>query len=211
MHISPLYKQAWAPAFLDFEGPKPEVGLAQPSLPEKFDQLGSVEQDKARDLRIKQTLYKVYELQSGRQNMPVFKALHYTTTIEYGLIEFACQVFFDGAPIVRGFLIKVALEWKEFAKDAPCPLIITEDDDAQNVVDRMEWDRGVAAMGKLLDALGKKSGWTGWVSHKEYDQIKQRLKIVREQFLDEMAGGIEEREAWAKVFPFQDRERIMGL
>lgn len=77
VHIAPLFQQATTPAFLaDFEGPKPAEGLSIiPCPPKNFDELSPAEQKKAKALRTQQSLYKLYEIQSARQeNAAIFKA-----------------------------------------------------------------------------------------------------------------------------------------
>lgn len=34
--------------------------------------------------------------------------------------------------------------------------------------------------------------------------LKERLKVVKEQFLEQVAETEEERKAWEKAWPFQD-------
>jgi len=114
VHIAPLFQQATTPAFLaDFEGPKPAEGLSIIPCPAKnFDELSPAEQKKAKALRTQQSLYKLYEIQSARQeNAAIFKALQYSGALGSQIIFLISQVFNDGEPIIRGQLIQVAREW----------------------------------------------------------------------------------------------------
>lgn len=84
-----------------------------------------------------------------------------------------------------------------------CPTIITDDDILQQKADQQKWKEGVQLMEYILEALGDaESGWQGWVSHEEYAQMKVKLEIVKEQFLDYMAQNQADGEAWCRVWPF---------
>lgn len=127
VYIAPLFQQATTPAFLDFDGPKQTEGLSVPSLPNNFGELSLVEKERAKTLLAQQSLYKLYEIQSARQNPPVFKALRNASTLGSQIISLVSQVFNDGESIVNGQLIQVAREWDQIVgKDGPsCPLTAT--------------------------------------------------------------------------------------
>ncbi|KAJ9196680.1 hypothetical protein DTO164E3_6210 [Paecilomyces variotii] len=185
VHIAPLFQQATTPAFLEFDGPKEPDGLSVPSLPKNFEELSLVEKERAKTLLAQQSLYKLYEIQSARQNPPVFKALRYASTLGGQIISLVSQVFNDDGP--------------------PCPLTVTPTEVAAQEVDQQKWEEGVQLMEDVLEALGgSENGWQGWVNHEDYSQMKGKLSTVRKQFLDHMAENEEEREAWDRVWPFQD-------
>ena len=208
VHVAPLFQQATTPAFLDFVGTKPAEGLSAPSLPSNFEQLNDLEKKEAKILLAEQSLYKLYEIQSARQNPPVFKALRYANTLGSQVTALALQVFNDGEPIIKGQLIQVAQEWEQVAgKDSPpCPLTVTPADIAEQDADQQKWEEGVQLMEDVLEALGgSENGWQGWVRHEDYNQMKEKLETVREQFLDHLSKNDKEREAWGRVWPFQDK------
>ncbi|KAE8151558.1 phosphotransferase enzyme family protein [Aspergillus avenaceus] len=207
-HIAPLFQQVITPAFLDFEGPRPNEGLSAPSLPESFEELPPVEQQRAKALRSQQSLFKLYEIQSARGNRPVFNTLQACNTLGCQIISLASQVYNDGETVIRGQLMQLAEDWKQLHGNSgvPCPLVYTTDDISKHEVDQLKWEEGVQLMEDVLDSLGgAENGWQGWVSHDDYDQMKKKLEIVKGQFLDHMATGHGEREAWAKAWPFQDQ------
>ncbi|QSS53026.1 phosphotransferase enzyme family protein [Histoplasma capsulatum var. duboisii H88] len=208
VYLAPLFQQATTPAFLDFDGPKQMEGLSVPSLPNNFGELSLVEKERAKTLLAQQSLYKLYEIQSARQNPPVFKALRNASTLGSQIISLVSQVFNDGESIVNGQLIQVAREWDQIVgKDGPsCPLTATPAEIAAQDVNQRKWEEGVQLMEDVLEALGgSENGWQGWVSHEDYSQMKGKLSIVRKQFLDHMAENEEEREAWDRVWPFQNK------
>ncbi|KXG52884.1 Aminoglycoside phosphotransferase [Penicillium griseofulvum] len=144
-HVAPLCQQVITPAFLDFNGPKPDEGLSFPSLPENFQTLSAEEKAKAEGLQTQQLLYKLYEIQSGRQNKDVFNALQYANTLGCQIIALISQVFNDGETLIKGQLIQLVQQWSAtVGKDGtPCPITITEDDIMQQEVDQQKWEAGV--------------------------------------------------------------------
>ncbi|CAI7655958.1 unnamed protein product [Penicillium glandicola] len=209
VHVAPLCQQVITPAFLDFNGVKPDEGLAFPSLPDNFQTLSAEEKAKAEDLQTQQLLYKLYEIQSGRQNKDVFKAFRYSNTLGYKIISLISQVLNDGETIIKGQSIQLVQQWSATVgtDGTPCLITITNDDIRQQEIDQQKCEEGVQLMEDVLEALGgAESGWQGWVSHEEYVQMKVNLEMVKEQFLDHMARYSAEREAWCRVWPFQDQD-----
>ncbi|OAL75327.1 phosphotransferase [Trichophyton violaceum] len=207
-HIAPLFQQARTLEFLDFIGPHPSLGLIpMPPLPDNFDSLSAAEKEEAEKLLSKQSLFKIYEIQSGRNNMPVFKALQHSQTLGIQIISLISQVFNDREPIINGQLIKLALDWEKVVgpNGPPCPLQFTEADIAAQRVDQQRWEEGVQMKGDVLEALGgAEHGWAGWSSHEDYDVLTKKLAIVKEQFLEYMANNEAEKTAWENVWPYRD-------
>jgi hypothetical protein len=203
VHVAPLFQQAWTPAFLDFAGPRPAVGLSSSALPS----LPGAEKERAEKLQSQQSLYKLYEVQSARQNIPVFKALRNAEALGSQIIALVSQVFNDGEPIIRGQLMQVVREWDKIVgpNGPPCPLEVTAANIAAQKADQKKWEEGVQLMGDVLEALGgAENGWEGWSSHEDYEVLKRKLEIVKEQFLDHVARNEEERREWERAWPFQD-------
>lgn len=207
-HVVPLFQQAQTPGFLDFDGPRPELGISSlPSLPDDFDSLSSDEKSAAEHLQSQQSLYKMYEAHSTRENTPVFKALQHSETLGSQIISLISQVFNDGEPIIRGQLIQLVQEWDKVVgpNGAACPLKVSVCDIAEQKAEEQKWGEGVQMMENVLEALGgAPNGWDGWSSYEDYGALQKKLQIVKAQFLDYVASTKEEREAWERVWPFQD-------
>lgn len=63
------------------------------------------------------------------------------------------------------------------------------------MLDQQRWEEGVQLMEDVLEAVGgAENGWQGRVSHEDYEQMKTKREVVKEQFLDHMAQNGEERE-----------------
>lgn len=60
-------------------------------------------------------------------------------------------------------------------------------------------------MDDVLESLGgAERGWQGYASHEEYEPLKQRLALVREHFIEYLAGDDKEAaRAWAQAWPFK--------
>ncbi|KAL8815880.1 MAG: hypothetical protein Q9223_005034 [Gallowayella weberi] len=71
--VRPLFRHAGHPAFLNFKGPKPLLGLQGdaakiPTLPENYTDLSELEQQAAVSLLQQQKLYKAYEMFCALRN-----------------------------------------------------------------------------------------------------------------------------------------------
>ena len=124
--------QAGHPSFLDFEGPKLK-GLNAPSLPDDFDNLNEIEQERAKSLLSQQSLFKAYEILSLQRNNKVYHALRYQKGLGCQIIMFAGNLLQDGEPLVKGQLMQVQREWQGLpavrARACPtCPLCFTSGD-----------------------------------------------------------------------------------
>lgn len=84
----------------------------------------------------------------------------------------------------------------------PCPLDYSAEEVESQERDQEKWLDGLLLMKELLSCLGDAE--SGWVKHEDYDDLKKALGQLREQFLDQMASGEEERAQWDAVWPFKE-------
>ena len=206
VNLGPLFLQACHPAFIEFEGPKPE-GLQLPSLPENFNELSAAEQKTVKSLQSEQALFKLYEIESALKNKRVYRALRYQDTLGCQIISLVGHLLNDGEPVVKGQLMQLEREWSKLVGlDGPnCPLKFSLDDIAAQRDDELKWGKGIVLMDDVLKSLGgAQRGWNGWVKHEDYDVMKEKLRAVYEQFLDYMANGDDERASWSEAWPFGD-------
>ncbi|KAL9026749.1 MAG: hypothetical protein Q9196_004636 [Gyalolechia fulgens] len=208
-HVGPLLMQAGHPSFLDFEGPKPE-GIDAPSLPDDFDNLDEIEQERAKTLLARQSLFKAYEILSLQRNKKVYQALRHQKGLGCQIITFAGNLLQDGEPLVKGQLMQVQREWRALpavrARDCPtCPLHFTPGDFFAQETDEAKWIHGLELMNRILESLGTVDrGWHGWVKAEDYALFKDKLDTVREQFLDQLSETAEDRPKWLSAWPFKD-------
>ncbi|KAM5448395.1 Phosphotransferase enzyme [Microsporum audouinii] len=206
-HVTPLFDQVTHPAFLAYKGPTCGEGLVAPSLPENFEDLDEDGKAKAKELLIAQSLYKFYEAFSAEMNLPAYHALRYQETMKGQAVGLAGVIMNDGEVPLQGLLMKIASLWDQLIikKNVPCPLEYSSEAIEQQKELELKWAEGMARMSDVLEALGGAvRGWEGWVSHEDYEQLKQKLGLCREQFIEYYAGGDKESaDAWAKAWPFK--------
>lgn len=208
-HIAPLFLQVRHPALLDYEGPTPEK-LEPPPLPSNFDELTAEQQLEAKQLRVLQTLYILYDVDMLRMFKPAGRALRGQGTLKSRITGLAGSIFTDGEPIVLGGLIRAVDEWNtvvganaEGSPLTPCPLSFSEEERRQQKEDEVKWAQGVELKAEMISQLGAYNGWDGWVKHQEYQLMKSRLAECHERFLDRMATTNKERKQWAEAWPFR--------
>lgn len=168
----------------------------------------------AKNLRAAQSLIKLYELQSIEHSPKVFDALQFRKTLPGKITGLASSIFSDGEPILQGMLMRLQDEWPALVSESSsvsCPLSYTAEQRAQQQVLEASWSQGVELMAEVVTAIGAQQGWDGWVPHGNYVVFKERLERCREEFLERYAGSEEERRAWMKVWPFQDRMGEEGV
>ncbi len=197
------------PSFLDFEGPKPE-GTDIPSLPKAFHHMTEVQQKHAEALLSQQSLFKAYEILSLQRNKKVYDALRHQKGLGYQIVTFASNLLQNGEALVKGQLMQVQYEWQKLpavrARAYPaCPLQFTSQDHLSQVTEEAKWIQGLDLMTQVLESLGTVDrGWYGWVKTEDYTHYKEVLDDVREQFLNQLLEGEEDRSKWLSVWPFKD-------
>lgn len=208
VHLGPLFLQTRHPALINFDGPIPESFDIE--LPSNFDSLSAEEKKKAEMLVSSQSLYKLYEVLSFKNNNKAYGALRLReTSLACRVTGMVGSIFTDGEPIVQGMLMTIQREWEKIAPTGtdghpiPCPLEFTEFDRAQQKEDQAQWEKGVELMEEFAQAVGAYSGWDGWVNHAQYDAMKASLKNTHEGFLDYHCKNEAERVEWIKALPFK--------
>lgn len=83
-----------------------------------------------------------------------------------------------------------------------CPIAFSEEERSRQRIDQEKWEQGVEIMDRILQRLGAYIGWDGFVSHAEYDAMKELIVQVRDNFLEQVAETHEDRDMWAKAWPF---------
>src|SRR5690606_8013549 len=136
--------------------------------------------------------------------LPVHHALRYHETLKGEIVALIGVILNDGEPALQGLLMELARRWDELSntKGSPCPLHYSaEAVDRQKKLEE-KWAEGVMLMDDVLESLGGTvRGWDGWVSHEDYEHLKQKLTLVREQFIEYHAGSDKEAaEAWARAW-----------
>ncbi|KAI1983645.1 Phosphotransferase enzyme [Ophidiomyces ophidiicola] len=205
VHVAPLFYQATHPSFLNYIGPIPK-GL-KVSLPDNFDELNEEAKNKAKKLLVEQSLYKFYDAYSALLNKRVYQALEYQQTLQGQIVALIGTILLDAEPAVQALLMELATKWNQINSLAgiPCPLEYSNEAVERNRKLEMKWAEGILLMDDVLESLGgAERGWKGYASHAEYELLKQKLSLVREQFVEYWAG--QDKEAgreWESAWPFK--------
>ncbi|KAL9600976.1 MAG: hypothetical protein Q9179_003029 [Wetmoreana sp. 5 TL-2023] len=219
-HVSPLFRHVRHPEFLDFDGPKVPLGpdvdpRKMPDLPSNFQELSEQEQKDVRrklDLLVRQrALYKLYEIYSARENPDVYQALLFDELLQGQLIDLAGVAAYHSEPVIKKLLMQLEDDWEQVPQTGghPCPLHYTELERENNAEELTKWSECTALLTSVMESLGNlPSDWDGAVSHEDFLTVKERLQVVREEFLNHMAKTNEERSQWAEAWPFKDDEAI---
>ncbi|KAA8614544.1 phosphotransferase enzyme family protein [Pyrenophora tritici-repentis] len=135
-----------------------------------------------------------------RQCPEIAQALRFQDTLPGKITALADLVFSGGEPALQGLLMLLQDHWDTIVDPSiSCPLSFTPEDKAEHQDLEQHWNQGVALMNDVLREIEEHQGWDGWVSHQNYDVMKERLSRCREEFLDCMAKTAEERSQWARV------------
>jgi hypothetical protein len=210
-----MFPTAHHPSLVDHDGQK--LGrFTAPSLPQNFQALGSAEKAAAEKTFLEQTLWTLYEIQTQRLAPNLLHAYRYRDTLPCQLLGIIGSVFDDAEAHVQKLLSDLATDkdaWKRLVETAdeaasrsqvPCPLTYSEAVLKEQRDDYAKWEREIERKQNLLTEIGAYTGWDGAVTPHEYAIVRQRIELVKAQFLDRESRSDEERTAWEKIWPFQD-------
>ncbi|KAI4120213.1 MAG: hypothetical protein LQ338_007177 [Usnochroma carphineum] len=214
-YISPLIRHRLWPALLDFEGPKPLLGWVgdarkAPELPANYQELSGEEQKDAEALVRQQSSYKLFEIYSAKENPNVSRALLHQPTPRCHLIDYAAITAHHTEPYVKALLIELVDAWERIVgpEGPSCPLHYSEHERKIRAKELNMWSDCCDLLDSVNDSLGVPTAWNGEVSGEGYGATREKLRVVREEFLDNMAKDDEERAEWAKAWPYDDDEEV---
>jgi hypothetical protein len=151
----------------------------------------------------------IYEIELLRQSRQAGNALRGRDTLLTRIHGLMRPLFTDGEPVVLGYLMEVVDRWLEIAgidiEGSPlveCSIAFSEDERGRQRIDQEKWEEGVKILDSILQNLGAYIGWDGFVSHADYNAMKELMEHFRAKFLENVAETDEEREIWAKAWPF---------
>ncbi|OJJ42503.1 hypothetical protein ASPZODRAFT_105245 [Penicilliopsis zonata CBS 506.65] len=204
--IYPMFLATHHPSLIDYEGPKPE-GFVSPTLPDNLDTLDPEAKKAAKELFLCQSLWLSYEIEVQRAVPNLLHTFRHRDTLPGQILGITGSIYDDGEAYVQRLLTEVtkADVWKQIVGEdnIPCPLHYSKQDMAKQQSEYAKWERDVEYKARVLDALGVYTGWNGAVSPKDYDQMAQRLAVVKEQFLARESANDQERALWEEVWPFR--------
>lgn len=212
VHLSPLFVQGRYPSFIEVDDLDP-VDLAVPKLPENFAELSSEGQLAAKAVKLRQILRKLYEIDLARQAPAVYKTLQTRPMLPNQILGLIGSIFGDGEPILEGLLIALSDEWATTLADSDqdfktCPISFSAEDRLRQADEQSQWERSVVLRAEVIEELGTYRGWDGFVNPEDYAEMKTKLEVVRERFLDRHAATDDERALWAKAWPFGAAQHV---
>lgn len=89
--------------------------------------------------------------------------------------------------------------------EVTCPLKYSEEELAKQRQELARLEADIERKARVIQGIGAYTGWDRAVLPEDYNEMSKGLEETKRNFLDAEAKTLEEREQWAKVWPFQDR------
>jgi hypothetical protein len=212
VHLSPAFLHVHHPSLIEYDGPILN-NFEKPVLPPDFAELAPDEKARARALHTAQSIWTLYEVFIQKQAPDLLRVLRYRNTLSCQIMNLVGSTFDDGEAYVQDLLSQLAEQetWETMIKSnghesasIPCPLAYGDENVKKQKDALRRWERDVERKARVISEVGAYTGWDGAVPPEDYDVIAEKLKEAKERFLDAESKTVEEREQWAKVWPFQD-------
>lgn len=200
--IAPLLMQVHEPPFLEYEGPQLK-GLARPELPDDHEQIPAEEKRRATLYYNLASLSALYRHWVHVNNADAWKALEIQEAPSYRLLLLARKLFSDGEALYMAAALDLVESHPDsFGDGVPT---FTQEQRVEITADAEDAARGMEVMSGIKDALGDLFPEQGYVvGVEEYDRVKDALRQMRDQVIEQCATTEEEQETWRKVWPWDD-------
>jgi hypothetical protein len=211
VHVSPAFLHVHYPSLIEYDGPILE-GLKLPQLPSNFEELDPVAKANARSLHTAQSIWGLYQIFVQKKAPDLLRVLRYRDSLPCQVMSLIGSIFDDGEPYVQSLLSQLTEPetWKtvikntmQNASEVPCPLRYS---DAELSIQRKElakWELDIERKTRIIAEVGAYTGWDGAVPPEEYSTMSGRLEKAKETFLDAESKTPQEREQWARAWPFK--------
>jgi hypothetical protein len=212
VHLSPAFLHVHHPSLIEYNGPILDA-FEKPVLPPGFAELAPDDQENARALHTAQSIWGLFEIFVQKQAPDLLRVLRYRNTLSCQIMNLVGSSFDDGEAYVQNLLSQLAKQetWEAVIKanghdpaSIPCPLTYSDEDARKQEEALNKWEKDVERKAQVIGEVGAYTGWDGAVPPEDYDEVSEKLKAARERFLDAESESSEEREQWAKAWPFQD-------
>lgn len=213
VHLSPAFLRVHHPSLIDYDGPILE-GLKLPQLPSNFAELDPEAKEKAQSLHMSQSIWGLYQIFLQKQAPDLLRTLRYRDTIPCQIMTLVGSIFDDGEAYVQTLLAQLAEpeKWSKVVKndlqednEVPCPLKYTDTELETQQEGLGNWELDIERRARVIQEVGAYTGWDGAVPPEEYEIMSERLESARLAFLEAESRMPQEREHWARVWPFKDR------
>ncbi|EFQ99279.1 phosphotransferase enzyme family protein [Nannizzia gypsea CBS 118893] len=204
--LAPLYDHTIEPYFLEYQGPRMAGDLLQrPDLKEiqkLFDHdndLTAMEKKrKADNLFWKMALVSLWRHTLHMGIEPLFRALEFRETVRFTLLIFARNLFLDGE---AAYLAILADQYRKGWEDVPG----IRDNMKKGFPDCEGATNGINIMGDVKEAVGSHFFRVdGTVDHEEYDEVKELIRLTKEDFMSKYPENEGQRKEWEAAWPLDD-------
>lgn len=212
VHLSPAFLHVHYPSLIEYDGPILDV-FEKPQLPSNFADLDPVAKESARNLHTAQSIWGLYQIFIQKQAPDLLRVLRYRDTLSCQIMCLIGSIYDDGEPYVQSLLSQLAepATWKKVVKgdgqdtgEMACPLIYSEHQLLKQREELAKWEKDVERKARVIEEVGAYTGWDGAVSSEDYDLVSERLEKAKERFLNRESKTLEEKEQWARVWPFKN-------
>lgn len=194
--LAPLFLQARVPAFL--KPPKNFVrGIQAPQLPENFDSLDEIQQQRAMLEKDLASRWKIYEMYTLMNNRDAYDALG----VDRRLWEvFArCSQTAESVIPLRANLIRIAEDWSQLDLPGECPFSFTEVELQEHGESMKLHEDRIYLQTLIRDQLDTDDD--GWVPLHEWESTRAENQRLLDTFIETMAEELTKDEA-IKMWPF---------
>lgn len=165
---------------------------------------------KADTLFDSQTLVALYRRTVHRNSPGLHECFEFQKTPAFNLLLLARNLLVDGEATYLSCVVELTERWQKYIRErgsgtiVDCPLQFTEAEKLTIKQDTESALHGMQAMTGIQDALGNLFPRQGIVKPEDFDEIKDMLRQVKEQVIEEYATNDTERDVWNNSWPFDD-------
>lgn len=200
--IAPLFVQVRQPSILDCEGPQVK-GLEQPEPPGNISEVPPNERTQANANFHLASLSAQYRFWLHAHNPSAWRGMQYQEEPVHSLIVLVRKLFVDGEAIYMAKLLELFESQPElFGSKLP---VFTAEERAEIISDAEAVVHGMDMMAGIKKALGDLFPERGLVvSPEQYEEVKDALRQMKEQVIQQCASTEEEKEQWLQAWPWDN-------
>ncbi len=181
--ILPLFLSAGIPDRLQNYNDPTSHYMMPPSLPENFEDLNEIEQNRARELYYDRLTHYHYVKHTEECNEVHYRAFTEPLPLLRRRLFHHASAVWEGETLeLKVALIEATRGWETLTGGgAPCPLVF----DAEDVRETMRLNEVQTQADETMDGLRIGLGFAldGWVSRERYEEVMKHSEMVKEQVL----------------------------
>lgn len=201
--ICPLYFQARQPHLIDHPGPK-SCGLERPVLPKQDAHADSAAYAEATTLYFQQSLCALYRTLIHKQSPTIYRCFEFQESPAFDMLLLARNLLVDGEAAYIAQAVALEHIWPTLSctHTAQFPLIFSEEDVVRAERDAEDALRGMELLQTVRDSMGDLLPEHGIVKHEQYDEVKEALRQIKIQVIEQYACDDDERRVWDDMWPY---------